>query len=412
MKRFIIVTLLGGACACAVSILWGRKACASAGCYDTAYFLAGVDGAPTVSSGQYKFESKWDVHFMDGYHRVVNPYAYGVKQGGRNCSPKFDTPTFGDEEIGSGRWTQLTYDGFITGGGAGCGRMKNDPFTVGHTCQTGGGGGNCTTPGFDGSCPPGTMPNGAGMCCAADTPSSCEALGFFWDAGGQLCRNLIGGSGLGDGFGCSDPPPTFYCGQIVPMMDCPYNYMTTGTCFSPVLVDVKGNGFSLTDAARGVLFDLDGNSDGVKEHLSWPAAGSDDAWLAFDRDGNGSIDSGRELFGNVTPQPPSKDSANGFNALSAFDQPARGGNADGMIDERDAVFAYLRLWQDTSHDGVSQPEELHTLPELSVSRLHLDYKQSKKSDSYGNEFRYRAKVDDAKGAKVGRWAWDVFLVAQ
>ena len=45
------------------------------------------------------------------------------------------------------------------------------------------------------------------------------------------------------------------------------------------------------------------------------------------------------------------------------------------------------------------------------SQTGVKYKESKKSDEFGNRFRYRAKVWDEKGAKAGRWAWDVFLVS-
>ena len=193
-------------------------------------------------------------------------------------------------------------------------------------------------------------------------------------------------------------------------LQCCCAFDSTGVCDSPILIDVAGNGLALTDAAGGVRFDLGG--DGVKELLAWTAAGTDDSWLALDRNGNGAVDDGRELFGNRTPQPtpPAGQERNGFLALAEFDKTAQGGNGDGVIDGRYAVFNTLRLWRDTNRDGVSQAAELYSLPSLGLVRLRLNYKESKRTDAYGNHFRFRAKMDDAKDSKVNRWAWDVYLI--
>jgi hypothetical protein len=207
----------------------------------------------------------------------------------------------------------------------------------------------------------------------------------------------------GDSWLCADlegctPNQRRVCEQL--MTNC-----YAGLCYTPILIDTSGNGYELTSAEDGVQFDL---GAGQRIQIAWTTPNSDDAWLALDRDGNGQIDSGRELFGNVTEQP-SGPLPNGFLALAVFDGRDKGGNRDGRIDDRDAIFKSLRLWQDVNHNGYSEPAELHTLPALSVSAIDVHYKESQRTDQYGNVFRFRSKIYDQRPAGIGRWAWDVFL---
>jgi hypothetical protein len=207
------------------------------------------------------------------------------------------------------------------------------------------------------------------------------------------------------GVGITFPPNAVWTDAIPFAIAC--EHLTT-----PIVIDTAGEGYHLTDAEHGVKFDFYGNGHPIQ--IAWTAADSRNAFLVLDRDQNGKIDNGQELFGNITPQFKS-DRPNGYVALAVYDAPERGGNSDGVIDEKDKIFSYLRLWIDANHDGVSQTGELHTLPEMGVYSLSLNYKESRHTDQYGNQFRYRAKVNpngQPAGDTVDRVSYDVFLVTK
>ena len=250
-----------------------------------------------------------------------------------------------------------------------------------------------------------------GVDCAATYGS-----GYSWNGFTNNCtpsyygestgsENIDPSAGVGDGGLCEEME-----------QQC---LLSTGTwkgcnrgCYSPIVIDVASDGFNLTSANGGVSFDVDG--DGIPDNLSWTSAGSDDAWLFLDRNGNGTVDSGQELFGNFTPQPqpPPGVERNGFWALGEYDKPENGGNGDGVIDNNDVVYASLQLWQDVNHNGVCEPGELHPLPALNLESISLNYRASRKKDRHGNEFRYRAKVNGRGQSNTGQWAYDVFLLSQ
>ena len=162
----------------------------------------------------------------------------------------------------------------------------------------------------------------------------------------------------------------------------------------PLIVDTARDGYKLTSVENGVRFDL--NADGVPEQVAWTRRESDDAFLALDRNGNGRIDDGSELFGNHTPtgpETPEITTPNGFEALKFVETPSYGrSERNSVITARDAAFSQLVLWRDVNHNGLSEPEELQPVSESGLEAINTEYKNSKRVDKHGNEFRQRSRV--------------------
>ena len=181
-------------------------------------------------------------------------------------------------------------------------------------------------------------------------------------------------------------------------------YWNGGDCVwtpgSPIIIDTARDGYHLTSVEKGVLFDL--NGDGIPERVAWTRPDSDDAFLAIDRNNNGRIDDGSELFGNHTPVYADRadiTTMNGFEALRFAEGPTWGTSyAEGRIDSRDAVFSRLLLWRDRNHNGISEPDELMPVARAGVQWVGTDYQTKKRTDKFGNEFRQKGEVGWDDGA--------------
>jgi len=132
---------------------------------------------------------------------------------------------------------------------------------------------------------------------------------------------------------------------------------------TPLILDLDGNGVSTLGLGSGVQFDI--NATGQKISTGWVAP--TDGLLALDRNHNGTIDDGSELFGSATILPDGSKAANGYAALAALDT-----NHDGVIDSRDSAYADLVVWVDSNSDGISESGELHSLASLNIASISVN----------------------------------------
>ena len=169
----------------------------------------------------------------------------------------------------------------------------------------------------------------------------------------------------------------------------------------PLAVDLNGNGsgietVGIPTSGTPILFDH--NADGIRTGTGWVKA--NDAWLVLDHDGNGQIDSGRELFGvdtllSGTPGVDAVYASTGFQALAALNT-----NGDGVFDAADAAFTQVQLWQDLNQDGVSQAGELFTLAQKNIASIGLVPTASNVNLGNGNTITGKAVVTRTTGANL------------
>jgi len=218
------------------------------------------------------------------------------------------------------------------------------------------------------------------------------------------------------GFGCltsevNDPESNMYgtvCASSQADLGCPDDRPDDPDTLDPngaepIILDLGEHNYRLTSLPDGVQFDL--RNEGRRRQIAWTRAHVENAFLALDRNGNGRIDNGSELFGNYTPLRSGALAPNGFRALAELDD-----NYDRVVDARDAAWQILLLWTDRNHDGWSGADELQPISQSIVSALETSYRTIGKKDQWGNLFSFMSKFRVRQlGQEHQRTYYDVFL---
>jgi hypothetical protein len=160
------------------------------------------------------------------------------------------------------------------------------------------------------------------------------------------------------------------------------------TCLgSPLVLDLGNDGVKPTSLEEGVTFDLLGH--GV-QRTAWIRG--NDALLVLDRNGNGVIDDGSELFGEGAT------ALDGFAALAKLDDPAQGGNGNGLLEAGDLLYGELRVWSDANGDGASQTTELRALAQAGVQSIGVQGTScGRMLDAHGNDLGLRGSFTRTDG---------------
>jgi hypothetical protein len=181
----------------------------------------------------------------------------------------------------------------------------------------------------------------------------------------------------------------------------PFDWSEPG-CETPLVVDFEGGPLQF-DAVGAASFDLMGASECAA--TDWPTL----PWLALDRDGDGAISDGRELFGSGTLMATGLRATHGFQALAELDA-----NRDGKLTPADPAFADLVLWSDRDDNRHGELAELLPIREANLVAIDLAYSSRIECDDRGNcgreraRFEFRAPTGEVRSGEIV----DVYLACQ
>ncbi len=152
--------------------------------------------------------------------------------------------------------------------------------------------------------------------------------------------------------------------------------------YTPIVLDLTGNGIKLSSVEKGVMFDL--NDTGQQIPTAWIAS-TENAFLVRDIKGTGKIDSGAQMFGTATVLKSGMRADNGFQALKELDD-----DNDNFITPKDAAYGSLFLWTDKNFNGISEKGEIMSLKKAGIQYIDLKFLPVNEVDAFGNRTKFRS----------------------